>query len=107
MSIPGTWCDHRIIQAVANAFNCVIHITESNANSLQATIITPVLQQEIQQTIFIGYINDLHYVSTVTHSNSQLRNRLKYLRAIFRENRKSQDTRKKIEFFFLLPKHPF
>ena len=40
MSIPGTWCDHRIIQAVANAFNCVIHITESNANSLQATIIS-------------------------------------------------------------------
>ena len=75
ISIPGTWCDHLIIQAVANAFNCVIHITESNANSLQATIITPVLQQEIQQTIFIGYINDLHYVSTVTHSISQLRNR--------------------------------
>ena len=75
MSIPGIWCDHLIIQAVANAFNCVIHITESNANSLQATIITPVLQQEIQQSIFIGYINDLHYVSTVTHSNSQLRNR--------------------------------
>ena len=66
MSIPGTWCDHLIIQAVANAFNCVIHITESNANSLQATIITPVLQQEIQQTIFIEYINDLHYVSTVS-----------------------------------------
>ena len=80
MSIPGTWCDHLIIQAVANAFNCVIHITESNANSLQATIINPVLQQEIQQTIFIGYINDLHYVSTVTHSNSQVRNRLKYLK---------------------------
>ena len=73
MSIPGTWCDHLIIQAVANTFNCVIHITESNAYSLQATIITPVLQQEIQQTIFVGYINDLHYISTVTHSNSQLR----------------------------------
>ena len=77
MSIPGTWCDHLIIQAVANAFNCVIHITESKANSLQATIITPALQQEIQHTIFIGYINDLHYVSTVTHSNSQNINRLK------------------------------
>ena len=80
MSIPGTWCDHLIIQAVANAFNCVIHITESNANSLQATIITPALQQEIQHTIFIGYVNDLHYVSTVTHSNSQNINRLKYLK---------------------------
>ena len=40
MSVPGTWCDHLIIQAVANAFNYVIHITEYNANSLQATIIT-------------------------------------------------------------------
>ena len=80
MSIPGTWCDHLIIQAVANAFNCVIHIAESNANSLQATIITPALQQEIQHTIFIGYINDLHYVSTVTHSNSQNINILKYLK---------------------------
>ena len=52
MSIPGTWCDHLIIQAVANAFNCVIHITESKANSLQATIITPAFQQEIQHTIY-------------------------------------------------------
>ena len=56
MSIPGTWCDHLIIQAVANAFNCVIHITESKANSLQATIITPALQQEIQHTIFRVFI---------------------------------------------------
>ena len=71
MSIPGTWCDHLIIRAVANAFNCVIHITESNANSLQGTILTPVLQQEIQQTIFIGYINDLHYVSTVCNGASK------------------------------------
>ena len=25
MSTPGTWCDNLIIQAVANALNCVIH----------------------------------------------------------------------------------
>ena len=29
MSTSGTWCDNIIIQAVSNAFNCVIHITES------------------------------------------------------------------------------
>ena len=29
------------------------------------------------------------------------------LRAIFWENRESQDTRQKIEFFIILPKHPF
>ena len=71
------------------------HIAESNANSLQATIITPVLQQEIQQTIFIGYINDLHYVSTVTHSNSQLRNRLKYLKRKYSVS--EYDKEKKLE----------
>ena len=31
----------------------------------------------------------------------------KHLRAIFWENRESQDTRQKIEFFFIFPKHPF
>ena len=30
-----------------------------------------------------------------------------HLRAIFGENRESQDTRQKIEFFIILPKHPF
>ncbi len=73
MSIPGTWCDHLVIQAVANAFNCVIYIIQSDTNSPQATIITPVFWQRIQQTIFIGYINDLHYVSTVTNRNNQIK----------------------------------
>ena len=31
---PGTWCDNIIIQAVVNAHNCVIHITESDINKL-------------------------------------------------------------------------
>ena len=30
-----------------------------------------------------------------------------FLRAIICENRESHDTRQKIEFFFILPKHPF
>lgn len=71
MSTLGTWCDNVTIQAVANAFDCVIHVTESNPNSQKAITITPVVQQGTQQTIFIGYINDLHYVSTVTDTNSQ------------------------------------
>ena len=59
MSKLGTWCDHIIIQAVANALNCVIHITESNVNSSEATIISPVGQQRPEKTLFIGYINEL------------------------------------------------
>ena len=38
----GTWCDNIIIQAVANAQNCAIRITESDINKPDGTIITPV-----------------------------------------------------------------
>ena len=41
------------------------------------------------------------YLEILIRKSSQL------LRAIFWENRESQDTRQKIEFFFILPKHPF
>ena len=41
MLTPGTSCDNIIIQAVANAQNCVIHITESDINKPDGTIITP------------------------------------------------------------------
>ncbi|EDO37014.1 predicted protein [Nematostella vectensis] len=65
MSIQDTWCDNIIIQAMANAFNCVIHITDSTESSL-ATLINPFVNYHLQnRTIFLGYINDLHYVSTV------------------------------------------
>ena len=65
MSNPCTWCDNIIIQAVANASNCVIHITESVVNKPQGTIITPIFQDKCSRVIFIGYINELHYVSTM------------------------------------------
>lgn len=75
MSVPCTCFEHLIIQAVANAFNCAIHITESNFSSAQSIIINPVLQL-VQKAIYIGYIiNDLHYVS-----DSQNIQRLKYLK---------------------------
>lgn len=97
MSLPGTWCDHLIIQAVASALNCVIHIIDSNANSPQATIITPVVQQGTQQTIFIGYINHLHYVSTVTDTNNQNISRLQYeKRKYVSEYNKDDDLPKRI-----------
>ena len=45
--------------------------------------------------------------TTKLHFSSQVRKQFKLLRAIIWENRESQDTRQKIEFFFILPKHPF
>ena len=40
MSQPQTWCDNLIIQAVSNALNCLIHITDSVDGS-PAKVITP------------------------------------------------------------------
>ena len=41
MSQSGTWCDNIIMQAVANALSCTIHITDSSTNP-NATIINPI-----------------------------------------------------------------
>jgi len=38
MSIQGTWCDNLIIQAVANALNCTIYITESAENFAESIV---------------------------------------------------------------------
>lgn len=64
MSKPGTWCDNIIIQAVANALSCTIHITDTSPNA-SATIINPISLQERQKMVFLGYLTDIHYVSTL------------------------------------------
>ena len=65
MSTVGTWCDNIIIQAVANALNCMIHITQSNNHD--SVIISPNCNNENQSItiVFIGHIPEVHYVSTV------------------------------------------
>ena len=70
MSTQGEWCDRIILQPVANVLNCVIHVTESDLNKPEGTIITPVFQEGHVNRIFLGYINGLHYVSTVPDKNS-------------------------------------
>ena len=71
MSNPGTWCDNIIIQAVANANNCVIHITESDINKPEGTIITPVSHDQQPKVIFIGYINELHCFNCALQKRSK------------------------------------
>ena len=65
---------------MANAHNCVIHITEPDINKPQGTIITPVFPDQQPRVIFIGDINDLHYVSTVPYKTSINKSRLAYLK---------------------------
>ena len=71
MSTPGIWCDNIIIQAVANGHNFIIHITESDVNKQRGTRITMIFSEGRPHAIFIGYINELHYVSTIPLKNSQ------------------------------------
>ena len=76
MATPGTWCDNIIIQAVANQLNCVIHIIESRLSCTQGST-----TDQNAKVLFVGYIEDLHYVSTIPHSNTTNKNALKYLKS--------------------------
>ena len=84
MATPGTWCDNLIIQAVANQFNCVIHIIESGLSCRNGTTIMPPSCNQTPRITFIGYLEGLHYVSTV--SNGKSKGRLKYLKSKFTES---------------------
>ena len=68
MSKPGTWCDNIIIQAVANALGCTIHITDSSPNA-NATIVSPITLHKRQKIVFLGYLTDIHYVSTLPNES--------------------------------------
>jgi hypothetical protein len=64
MSRLGSWADHIIIQAVANANNLRIHITESAQNFTETTVVTSIYAQGNVRDIYIGHLGELHYVST-------------------------------------------
>ena len=78
MTTPGTWCDNIIIQAVANQLHCVVHIIESRLSCPEGSTITPSGDRKITKVLFVGYIKDLHYVSTVPHGRNT--NALRYLK---------------------------
>ena len=83
MSKRGTWWNNIIIQAVANVLSCTIHITDSDLNAINPTIITPLNSHQKQRIVFLGYINDLHYVSTLQDSQNQ--NAVKIISSIKRK----------------------
>ncbi|XP_078383037.1 uncharacterized protein LOC144665645 [Oculina patagonica] len=72
MSRQGTWCDNLIIQAVANALNCTIYITESAENFAESNIIHPAdTRERPRTTIYIGHLDEIHYVSTAPTENEE------------------------------------
>ena len=68
MSLQGSWCDAIIVQAIAESQNLRIHIVESNENFSDTTLIEPAhLLQQPPTTIYLGHLNEEHYVSTVPY----------------------------------------
>ena len=55
---------------MADKLNLNINIIESHPNFAELTIIQPANVQEELVTIFIGHLNEIHYVSTKQESVS-------------------------------------
>ena len=66
MSRLGTWADHIIIQAVANANNIQINIMESAPNFSELTTVSSIYAESETQrrNFYIGHLEELHYIST-------------------------------------------
>jgi hypothetical protein len=74
MSRPGTWADHIIIQAVANSHNLIINVTETAPNFTETTIVSSIYANEHggnARNIYIGHIDEIHYISTTAVSERQ------------------------------------
>ena len=70
MAKQGTWADNIIIQAVANSLNVTINMVESNANFSPVTVINPINTNGQTTNIFIGHIQEYHYMATMPVLNS-------------------------------------
>ena len=70
MSQDGHWADNPIIRATADALNIEIHIISTAQET--ATITFRPLTDNSTQTIFLGHIAHLHYVSTRSLSEPQV-----------------------------------
>ena len=64
ISRQGTWADGLIIQAVADKLHLRIHITESHPNFAEFTIVEAASSQQQLRTIYMGHLDEFHYVST-------------------------------------------
>ncbi len=101
-SIYGTWADHIIIQAVANTINLRINITESALNFSDSTIVSSIYTQpegRNARDIYIGHLDELHYVSTtpITQSFSVQANQTTSAKAKLKLN--SRDSQSNVKTF--------
>ena len=62
--MQGTWADGIMIQAVAEPLNLKIHLTESHPNFAEFTVVEAATPQQQLRTIYMGHLDEFHYVST-------------------------------------------
>ena len=76
MSLEGTWADHIIIQAVADALNLRIHIIESSDNFRDMSLVEAVNTTNNQRSIYIAHISEIHYISTCSEFSERNSNQI-------------------------------
>ncbi|CAB4036289.1 Hypothetical predicted protein [Paramuricea clavata] len=65
MSMQGTWGDAMIIQAVADQLKLKITIAEMHEGFCEYSIIQPVSSTQQLTHVYLGHIDEYHYVSTL------------------------------------------
>ena len=65
MSLQQTWADNIIIQAVADAMNLKTRVIESSESFAEINIIEGTSLMQHPRSIYLGHIEELHYVSTL------------------------------------------
>jgi len=67
MAEDGTWAENTVIRATADALQVEINVI--TATQEHVSTFTPA---HVTQTVFLGYIQDMHFVSTSTREEPQL-----------------------------------
>ena len=68
MSMPGTWGNAIIIQAVADQLQLKLIIGETHERFQAYCVVLPVLSTQQLTNIYLGHIDEYHYVSTLPGS---------------------------------------
>jgi hypothetical protein len=72
MSMQGTWCDHMIIQAVADQRHLRIFVIETQEGFGPFNIIQAVSSLQTVTDIYLGHLDEYHYVSTMPYAATSL-----------------------------------
>ena len=66
--MPGTWGDAIIIQAVADQLQLKLIIAETHERFQAYNVVQPVLSTQQLTNVYLGHIDEYHYVSTLPGS---------------------------------------